>query len=107
MTRTIAAAVLALGLAAASNAAHAQRNCDNAPAAQKAQCEARNKAEAKCDKMKSSADRRKCMYDELPPDCAKAENKGRCETEVAAHKGCRSKSGDEYKGCMMEKMGRK
>ena len=43
------------------------------------------------------------MYEELPRDCAKSDNKARCEAEVAAHKACRTKSGEDYKKCMMDK----
>jgi hypothetical protein len=68
----------------------------------KAQCEARNKADAKCGKLEGDA-RRICQRDELGRDCAKSENKARCEAEVAAHKACRS---DEktYRTCFESKM---
>lgn len=78
-----------------------QRDCSKAPEANKAQCEARNKADAKCSKLEGDA-RRICQRDELPRDCSKSENKARCEAEVAAHKACR---GDvaKYRACMESK----
>ena len=85
-----------------SGAAFAQaRDCSKAPEGAKAQCEARNKAEAKCGKLEGDA-RRICQRDEVPRDCNKSENKARCEAEVAAHKACR---GDvaKYRACMESK----
>jgi hypothetical protein len=106
-----AGAALGLALSMMTNTAAAQsgepakkseqRDCSKAPADMKAQCEARNKAEAKCGKLEGDA-RRICQRDELPRDCAKSENKARCEAEVAAHKACR---GDvkTYRACMESK----
>ncbi len=97
---------------AASSAAFAQqsegqrregqpRDCAKAPAENKAQCEARNKADAKCGKLDGDA-KRICQRDEVPRDCAKSENKARCEAEVAAHKACRSDA-KTYRACMESK----
>ena len=85
-------------LLTASGAAFAQgRDCSKAPESAKAQCEARNKADAKCGKLEGDA-RRICQRDELGRDCAKAENKARCEAEVAAHKACRGDA-KTYRAC--------
>ena len=82
----------------------APRDCSKAPEGQKAQCEARNKADVKCGKLEGDA-RRICQRDEVPRDCAKSENKARCETEVAAHKSCRGDA-KTYRSCMETKMGK-
>ena len=88
---------------AGSGAAFAQpRDCSKASDGARAQCEARNKADAKCGKLDGDA-RRICQRDELPRDCAKESNKARCEAEMAAHKACRSDA-NAYKGCMESKM---
>ena len=84
-----------------SGAAFAQRDCSKAPEGVKAQCEARNKAEAKCGKLEGDA-RRICQRDELPRNCTKADNKARCEAEVAAHKACRSDA-KTYRTCFESK----
>jgi hypothetical protein len=86
---------------AGSGAAFAQRDCSKVSADMKAQCEARAKAEAKCDKLEVDA-RRFCMREELPRNCAKESNKASCEAEVAAHKVCRSDT-KTYRACMESK----
>ena len=96
---SLAVACGAVVMALSTGTALAQRDCSKAPADMKEQCETRNKAEAKCGKLEGP-DRRKCMRDELPRDCAKADNKANCEAEVAAHKASRSKSGNDYRACM-------
>jgi len=89
-------------LMAGSGAVFAQqRDCSKAPEGVKAQCEARNKADAKCGKMEGDA-RRICQRDELPRDCAKSDNKARCEAEVAAHKACRGDA-KTYRACYESK----
>ncbi len=87
---------------ASSGAAFAQqRDCSKAPESAKAQCEARNKADAKCGKLEGDA-RRICQRDELPRNCTKEENKARCEEEVAAHKACRGDA-KTYRTCFESK----
>lgn len=89
------------GIALAAEA----RDCSKASSPEmKAQCEARNKASAKCENEKGP-DRRKCMYEALPRDCTTSDNKARCEAEVAAHKSCRTKSGEDYAKCTRDKKG--
>ena len=88
----------AVGLAGAQD-----RDCSKAPNAEsKAQCEARNAASAKCGKLVGDA-RRICQRDALPRDCAKSDNKARCESEVAAHKACRGDA-KTYRSCFEGKM---
>lgn len=89
------------GMAFAQQGAGQPRDCSKAPEASKAQCEARNKADAKCNKLEGDA-KRICQRDENPRDCAKSENKERCEAEVAAHKACRSDA-KTYRACMESK----
>ena len=85
-----------------SGAAFAQaRDCSKAPEGAKAQCEARNKADAKCGKLEGDA-KRICTRDEIGRDCTKSENKARCEAEVAAHKACRGDA-KTYKSCFEAK----
>ena len=87
---------------ASSGAAFAQaRDCSKASESGRAQCEARNKADAKCGKMEGDA-RRICQRDELPRDCAKESNKARCDAEMAAHKECRGNV-QAYRSCMESK----
>ena len=85
----------------AQQGASQPRDCAKAPEASKAQCEARNKADAKCNKLEGDA-KRICQRDENPRDCAKSENKASCEAEVAAHKACRSDA-KTYRACMESK----
>ncbi|MEQ1775983.1 MAG: hypothetical protein ABL891_19570 [Burkholderiales bacterium] len=77
------------------------RDCSKASDSGKAQCEARNKADAKCGKLESDA-RRICQRDELPRNCATESNKARCEGEVAAHKACRGDA-KTYRACFESK----
>lgn len=85
-----------------SGAAFAQqRDCSKAPETAKAQCEARNKADAKCGKLEGDA-KRICQRDELGRDCSKSDNKARCEAEVAAHKACRGDA-KTYRACYESK----
>jgi hypothetical protein len=89
---------------ASSGAAFAQakRNCNEARTDDlKAQCMAREKAEVKCGKLEGDA-RRICQRDEIPRDCAKSENKARCEAEMAAHKACRGDA-KTYRACYESK----
>ena len=92
----------AVVMTAAGGAFAQQRDCAKAPEGAKAQCEARNAADAKCGKLEGDA-RRICQRDALPRDCAKADNKARCEAEVAAHKACRGDAA-AYRGCMDGKL---
>jgi hypothetical protein len=93
-----ASAALLIG----STGAYAQqRDCSKAPEGAKAQCEARNAADAKCGKLEGDA-RRICQRDMIPRDCAKESNKARCEAELAAHKACRSDA-KTYRQCMESK----
>lgn len=98
----LAAVCGAFLMTAAGGAFAQQRDCSKAPESAKAQCEARNKADAKCGKLEGDA-RRICQRDEIPRDCAKSDNKARCEAEVAAHQSCR---GDvkAYRSCMESKL---
>lgn len=77
------------------------RDCSKAPENMKAQCEARNKADAKCGKLEGDA-RRICQRDELPRDCTKESDRARCEGEVAAHKACRGDA-KTYRKCFESK----
>ena len=87
----------------ASGSVFAQaRDCSKAPETAKAQCEARNKADAKCGKLEGDA-KRICQRDEIGRDCSKSENKARCEAEVAAHKACRGDA-KTYRSCMEGKL---
>jgi hypothetical protein len=86
----------------ASGSVFAQpRDCSKASDSGKAQCEARNKADAKCSKLEGDA-RRICQRDELPRNCASESNKARCEGEVAAHKACRGDA-KTYRACFESK----
>jgi hypothetical protein len=91
----------ASGVALAQQGDGKARDCSKASPENKAQCEARNKADAKCSKLEGDA-RRICQRDENPRDCAKSENKARCEAEVAAHKACRGDA-KTYRTCMESK----
>lgn len=91
----------ASGMTFAQQDASQPRDCSKASPEIKAQCEARNKADAKCNKLEGDA-KRICQRDENPRDCAKSENKARCEAEVAAHKACRSDA-KTYRACMESK----
>lgn len=74
------------------------RDCSKTSNAEaKAQCEARNAASAKCGKLEGDV-RRICQRDAMPRDCAKSDNKARCEGEVAAHKACRGDA-KTYRSC--------
>ena len=101
---TVAGVVVAVSaMTFGAGSALAQRDCSKAPNAEvKAQCESRNAAEAKCGKLEGD-ERRICQRDALPRDCSKADNKGRCEAEVAAHKACRGDA-KTYRTCFEGKM---
>lgn len=77
------------------------RDCSKAPADRKEQCEARNKADAKCGSLEGDA-RRICQRDTVGRDCSKSDNKARCEAEVAAHKACRGDA-KTYRACFESK----
>ena len=95
----VAGAVL-MSTAGVAFAAEA-RDCSKAPEGRKEQCEARNKADAKCGKLEGDA-RRICQRDMVGRDCSKSENKARCEAEVAAHKACRGDA-KTYRTCYESK----
>ena len=99
----IAGACGVMLMTAVGSASAQDRDCSKTSNAEaKAQCEARNAASAKCGKLEGDA-RRICQRDALPRDCAKSDNKVRCEFEVAAHKACRGDA-KTYRSCFEGKM---
>ncbi len=67
-------------------------------------CEALQKAKEIC-KDKSTADKRKCMMEAMPPmDCSKARNPERCAALEKAKTDCKDKNGPDYRQCVREHM---